>query len=64
LYNILNDPMEVRDVSAAEPQIASQLRADLVTWLESFSRKEVEAAQEEPAPFTCEAGQLDDGSYH
>jgi arylsulfatase A-like enzyme len=64
LYNILNDPMEVRDLAAAEPQIASQLRADLVAWLEAFSRKEVEATQEASAPFTCEAGKLDDGFYH
>ena len=64
LYNIREDPMEARNLSAAEPQIASQLRGDMVAWLERFRRKGIEPAQEEAASFTCETGELEQGFYH
>jgi arylsulfatase A-like enzyme len=61
LYNILRDPMEIQDLSAAQPRIAAQMRDDLATWLESYLGDEANPLQNVSVPPSLEAVQPEDG---
>ena len=37
LYDLLNDPQEQQDISGSNPEIVSEMKKDLLTWIESVN---------------------------
>ncbi len=40
LYNLLNDKSETRNIITEKPELAKQMKADLMTWIDSCQRSE------------------------
>lgn len=59
LYNIPEDPMEIRDLSLTDTTTAADMKEDLVAWVESYLGGKPDPAQDNPVSFTCEPGELE-----